>query len=273
MPRPSLFFNASTLMNTPTDEVLKVALAAGFDGIEPRAERLLPDREELRRTAAVTGEGEMWGLNGIMVAVDQGGSLLVDEFTRGLEERLSVCRDLKCPYLLIVPPVKAGLPFEESLRSVREGLVLARDLAARSGVRIAFEFIGVPECPVNTPRLAGEAVEGLPGIELILDGYHWFAGGDRDLSRFPVERLAMVHLNDVPDLPLNELTDAHRLLPGEGVIPLVDLLRELAGRGYKGPFSVETFNRDHWREEPGAITRRAFAAAEKLLAAAFEASS
>src|SRR5437870_5443515 len=121
---------------------------------------------------------------------------------------------------------------------------------AAGGVRVAFEFLGFPDCPIRTPRLAGEVVRGVDGVELILDVAHWHASGSPPLEGFPVDRLAMVHLNDLPPKPLAELEDADRLLPREGVIRLVDLLRDLRARRYAGPWSLETFNPAHWRADP-----------------------
>jgi len=127
-------------------------------------------------------------------------------------------------------------------------------------VRVAFEFLGFPDCPIRTPRLAGEVVRGVDGAELILDVAHWHASGSPPLEGFPVDRLAMVHLNDLPPKPLAGLEDADRLLPREGVIRLVDLLRDLRARRYAGPWSLETFNPAHWRADPLDLARRGFGA-------------
>jgi sugar phosphate isomerase/epimerase len=44
------------------------------------------------------------------------------------------------------------------MAGLREALELVADRAARSGVRAAFEFLGFPDCPVNTPAQAAELV-------------------------------------------------------------------------------------------------------------------
>ena len=73
--------------------------------------------------------------------------------------------------------------------------------AARVGVCVAFEFLGFFDCPIRTPDAAARTVDGLEGVKLVLDSCHWHASGSGSLDRFPVERLAMVHLNDAPPKP------------------------------------------------------------------------
>jgi sugar phosphate isomerase/epimerase len=49
------------------------------------------------------------------------------------------------------------------------------------------------------------------------------------------------------------------------VIRLGDLLRELGERGYKGPFSLETFNPAYWAQEAADVAARGRAALARLL--------
>jgi 2-keto-myo-inositol isomerase len=134
-------------------------------------------------------------------------------------------------------------------------------------VRIAFEYLGFGDCPINTLELAAETVSGIDAIDLVLDSCHWHASGSGGLSSYPVERLALVHLNDAPDKPPREIEDADRVLPGQGVIQLRDLLRELARDGFDGPFSLETFNRRYWQEDARAVAGRGMEALEEVLSA------
>ena len=60
---------------------------------------------------------------------------------------------------------------------MRDGLEVARERAAAIGVGIAFEFLGFADCPIRTPEAAGQLVEGLEGVELVLDSCHWHASG------------------------------------------------------------------------------------------------
>lgn len=265
-PRPALHLNAATLMTTATARVLDIARRAGFDGIEARAERVLEDAAELRDAARAAREGEIWSLNGIRISLHANGVLDRHTLLEDLEPRLRACRELRAAYLLAVPPRLPGLSAAYAAPGIRHGLEVIRDRAAAGGVRVAFEFLGFPDCPVNTAARAADVVNDVPGVDLVLDTCHWYASGAAPLDAFPVERVAMIHVNDAPAKPAASLEDADRLLPGEGVIPLRDLTAALRERGYAGPFSVETFNPAHWNADPDAVAARAYASVAALTA-------
>ncbi len=261
-----VFLNGATIMTTPTDRHIEVARAAGFDGVEVRAERLLESPDEVRAAAAIVSPGEVWSLNGIQVKTTAEGRVRLDLIDEELPPRLRVCRALGAAYLLIVPPRMEGVDREAAVDGVREGVARIRDAAARDGVRVAFEFLGFGDCPIDTPTRAGRIVDGLDGVDLVLDSCHWHASGSGSLDAFPVDRLAMVHLNDAPAKPPRDIEDADRVLPGRGVIRLAELLSALRGRGYWGPWSLETFNPTYWDEDPLAIAREGRTRVDSLLA-------
>ncbi len=144
----------------------------------------------------------------------------------------------------------AGVDRDRAISAVRDGVSRIRDEAAKDRIGVAFEFLGFGDCPIDTPALAGRIVDGLDGVDLVLDSCHWHASGSGSLDGFPVERLAMVHLNDAPGKPPRDLEDADRLLPTRGVIALRHLVAELRRRGHEGPWSLETFNPDYWATDP-----------------------
>src|SRR5919109_1417916 len=151
------------------------------------------------------------------------------------------------------------------LNGIRDGLLLARDVAAARTVAVAFEFLGFADCPIATPAAAAAVVDGLADVELVLDSCHWHASGSGPIDALPVERLAVVHLNDAPPIPPRSIEDGDRLLPGEGVIRLGELVGELRARGYDGPWSLETFNPTYWEDAPEDVASRGALALERLL--------
>jgi 2-keto-myo-inositol isomerase len=259
------YLNGATIMTTPTRRQLEVARDAGFDGIEARSERLLEDPAEVRTTVEEARPGEVWSLNGVPITLRADGALDRERLEADLEPRLDVCRAIGAAYLLAVPPRMAGLAEGLALAGVREGLEVARDEAARAGIGLAFEFLGFFDCPIGTPAAAARAVADIDGVEVVLDSCHWHASGSQSLSTFPVDRLAMVHINDAPPKPPREIEDADRLLPGTGVIALPALVRALRARGYAGPWSLETFNPIYWEEDPLSLARQGAAALATLL--------
>jgi 2-keto-myo-inositol isomerase len=77
--------------------------------------------------------------------------------------------------------------------------------------------------------------------------------------------LLVVHLNDAEDLPKPQLTDAHRLYPGEGVVPVVPILGALRERGFDGVASVEIFRPAYWKQDPHVVAATAHASAMNVL--------
>lgn len=250
-----LYLNGATIMTTSTGRHLEVARAAGFDGVEVRAERLLDAPEELDEAASVVRPGEVWSLNGIQLQLRPDGGLDRTRFNADLGPRLEVCRRLGAAYLLVVPPRAAGADRDRAIEAMREGLAVIRDRAASDEIGVAFEFLGFGDCPIDTPALAGEVVAGLPGVKLVLDSCHWHASGGGSLASFPIDRLAMVHVNDAPAKPPRDIEDADRVLPGLGVVDLAGLVGQLRSAGYDGPWSLETFNPEYWSVDPERIAR------------------
>jgi 4-hydroxyphenylpyruvate dioxygenase len=260
--------NGATIMTTPTDRHLRIARETGYDGVEVRAERLLTAPDELAAAADLVRPTEVWSLNGIQLQLTPEGDLDRGRLAAEMGPRLDICRRLAAAYLLVVPPRAAGADRERAIGAMRDGLAILRDAAASDGIGIAFEFLGFADCPIDTPELAGRVVAGLPGVELVLDSCHWHASGAGSLDAFPIDRLAMVHLNDAPAKAPRDLEDADRLLPGRGVIRLTELVGTLRAAGYRGPWSLETFNPDYWAAAPQDIAAEGRAAMAALLATA-----
>ena len=260
----AIYLNGATLMTTSTQRVLEIARETGYVGIEARAERLLTDAAEVRATAGIVRPKEILTLNGVALTVQPDGRMDRRLIEGDLKLRLQICQDLGSPYLLAIPPRAPGLETRRAIPATRDALELARDRADKVGIRIAFEFLGFGDCPINTPDIATETVDGIDAIDLVLDSCHWHASGSQPLNAFPVDRLALVHLNDAPDKPPRQIEDEDRVLPGEGVIKLKTLIAALKARGFDGPWSLETFNPGYWKEEPEDVARRGFAATDAI---------
>jgi 2-keto-myo-inositol isomerase len=259
-----IFLNGATIMTTPTPRHIEIARRSGYAGVEVRAERLLENKSELDATAALVRVGEVWSLNGIQIKVDANGALRSDLLDEELPPRLEICRRVAAAYLLVVPPRIGVVDRAKAIGGVRDGLARIRDAASRYGIGVAFEFLGFADCPIDSPALAGRVVADLD-VDVVLDSCHWHASGSGPLDDFPVERLAMTHLNDAPQKPPREIEDADRVLPGQGVIRLRELVDALTQRGYAGPWSLETFNPRYWARDPAAVARDGIESVRGLL--------
>jgi|SRR5579871_597462 len=108
---------------------------------------------------------------------------------------------------------------------------------------------------------------GHPNVKPMLDCYHFWAGMSKfeDLHLLEPGELAHVHFQDVPDLPRELLNDTTRVIPGDGVAPLVPILQKLAEKGYAGPLSVELFLPEFTHADPEIVARRIRAKAKAVI--------
>ena len=135
-----IYLNGATIMTTPTQLQMEIARAAGFSGIEARAERLLEHPEEVTASSQATRPGHVWSLNGVRIGLTPDGDLEQRTLEADLSARLEICRAIHAGYLLVVPPRVAGLDEAAALPGVRNGLAVARGevimVEQTSGVRI-----------------------------------------------------------------------------------------------------------------------------------------
>jgi sugar phosphate isomerase/epimerase len=101
----------------------------------------------------------------------------------------------------------------------------------------------------------------------MLDCYHFWSGLSKfeDLDLLRPGELAHVHYQDVPDMPRELLDNTTRLIPGDGVSPLVRILRKLSEKGYAGALSVELFLPEFQQGDPYEVARRIREKAEGVM--------
>lgn len=252
---------------------IRAAQEAGYHGVELRDSKLehYLEREgslyALRKQLA-DGGLEAISLNSLERSTLTGGTARTDLMRRCriLCERAA---GLDCPYVIAVPSFRADAAPGTDIRTATiASLKEMGEIGYRYGVRIGFEFLGFADCSVNTLALAREIVESLnhPSVGLVLDAFHFHVGGSTwgMLDGLDPERLYVVHLDDAEDRPPHSLTDAHRVLPGDGVIPLRDLVRRLETLGYEGAYSIELFRPEYYEWDPVKLAKEALRRMEAL---------
>ncbi len=182
------------------------------------------------------------------------------------QQLCELAQALSCDKIVVVPsPTPELLGWGEiksqSVRVLRE----LSEVAAPYGVGLAFEFLGFAWCSVRTLEQCWEIVAETdrPNIGLVIDTCHFFAGGSQlgAIEKVDPRKIFIFHINDVEERPLDTIEDAHRLLPGEGVIPLDDILVRLKRTGYDGLCSLELFRPEYWQRDPAELAAAARAAA------------
>jgi sugar phosphate isomerase/epimerase len=154
---------------------------------------------------------------------------------------------------------QGGEPAAQYEARVLPRLIEASKVLGEHGVQLGLEFLGPkmfrrePEqvwfydIPGALDVTAKMHEAGATNAGLLIDCWHWYTGGGSimDLASVPLEQIVHVHINDAPEVPVEDQIDNVRLLPGEsGVIDIRGFLRTLSALGYDGPVAVETFSQD-----------------------------
>ncbi len=257
--------NGATTMKADLETDIKAAAEAGFDLIEIWAAKLrvflgTKSVDDLKALLSESGV-QPYSINSIEHITFRSD----DDYAKiksECEELSSIAGQLGCPYIVVVP---GKLPdgatkeqiVDESVRVLNE----LGDIAGAHGVSLAFEFLGQTDCSVQTLDLCNEIVEKVnrDNIGNVLDTFHFYAGNStfEAIDTLRPEKLFIFHINDAEDLPKESLTDAQRLYPGEGILPIKEIKSRFDKIGYDRMVSIEIFRPEYWDQDPFEVARRA----------------
>lgn len=271
------FHGATTMMSDLQTDVAATA-HAGYKALElwaAKVDRYLEDHsvEELKALLDDHNVAPMT-FNSIEFIAFRG-----DEF----EQIKARCRQLSqlaqaigCPSVAVIPSPSPTweTPWETIVAEHVAALQALSDIAGEYGIKLAFEFIGFGGFSVRTPRGAWEIIQraGRDNIGMVVDAAHFYVGGGLlgEIEQLDPNYIYAFHLDDTEDKPKEEYTDAVRLLPGLGVIPLDDICARLKGIGFDGACSIELFRPEYWEWDPMEVAVKAREAALKVLSPYFE---
>ena len=266
--------NGATTMHADLETDIRAAGAAGFDLVELWASKLRSYLEthtiaELR-ALLTENDVEPYSINSI-----EHITFRTPEDYESIKaqcgELAAIAGQLACPYIVVVPGrlPDAGATkdqiVEESVRVLNE----LADIAEPYGVSLAFEFLGQVDCSVQTLDLCNEIVETVNrnSVGNVIDTFHFYAGNStfEAIDSMRPEKLFIFHINDAEDLPKEQLTDAQRLYPGEGILPIAEIKQHFDKIGYDRMVSIEIFRPEYWDQDPFEVARKAKAATEQVL--------
>ncbi len=266
--------NTSTIhgQRLKVEEEIELAAKAGYDGIEfwLRELELYLERggklDQLRKRLTDCGLT-------VESAIDFPTWLVDDERQRkqGIE-RLKRSMEMVCQLggcRIAAPPAgvasRADFDLLRGAERYREVLELGRQLS----VVPQLEIWGSARTLGRLGQAAFVAVEAdHPDACLLLDIYHIYRSGSGFHGLGMISGVAMhvIHLNDYPgDKPRDQLTDADRVYPGDGVAPWPLIFQTLAKVGFCGTLSLELFNRQYWKQDPLTVARTGLAKMKRVV--------
>lgn len=205
-----------------------------------------------------------------------------EEFRGGLPALLknaALAQQLGCSscttYILPSTDEPAAAFMASAIRRLR----LCAQMLGAYGIRLGLEFVGPHHLRTRwknpfiwTMADTLDMIEaiGEPNVGLLLDSYHWYTNGlgTGDVARLRADQIVHVHLNDAPNVPVEEALDNGRLITGEGVIDLVGFLQALKQTGYKGVLAQEVLTQQPPQEPAEELVRRTAVQYTRLFAEA-----
>ncbi len=144
----------------------------------------------------------------------------------------------------------------------------AGDVAKQFNMSLRIEFVRTSSfISTLTTLVKMTRAAAHPNLAPMFDCYHFWSGLNKleDLDPLRPGEIGHVHFQDVPDMPRELLDNTTRIIPGDGVSPLVRILRTLADKGYAGPLSVELFLPKYQQGDPYEVAREIRQKAESVM--------
>lgn len=154
------------------------------------------------------------------------------------------CRSIGCGCVEVIGSFK--VPSEDP-QEIEENTAAAlsqlADAAKPFGIRLALEYMAVAGSSVRDFDQALSIVRkaGRENAGILMDTWHHFAAGGSaaDFARAKAEEIFMVHVSDCPACAPGTAVRTDSFFPGDGDIPIGEMLQSLSGLGYDGPVSAE----------------------------------
>ncbi len=250
--------NTSTIRGQKLGLVKEIELAAvvGYDAIEPWASSI---HEYTRAGGSLTDLRKRIRDLGLTVAGAIAFSQwIADDDSKRAQGLAQAQLDMEAlaqigGSQIAAPPAGAQRAEPLDLLQAAERYRALLELGQQTGVRPMLEVWGFSK---NLHRL-GQALfvaieSGHPQACLLPDVYHIYKGGSdfTGLRLLGPAALPMFHINDYPaDPPRDTIKDQDRVMPGDGVAPLTDILRMLHAINPGMTLSLELFSPAYWQQD------------------------
>lgn len=254
-----LVLNSSTIRPASLADKIRAAQETGWDGIELWVNELEQHEQAGGDLKALGAEIKDRGLivpN--IIGLWDSMPATAEAFEKSLEvtrNRMRMSAAVGAQFVAAIPaPDREDFDLKWGAACYRRLLEVGRE---EFGIIAAVEFVGFMK---GVHRLGQACAIGVdaddPDACMIADTFHLFRGGSgfRGLRHLQGSFIANFHWNDVPgDVPREEQGDAHRVYPGDGILPLAQVLKDLKAIGYTRTLSLEIFKREYWEQDPKVV--------------------
>ena len=264
-PWPMCLDTATLSKDLPLEKKIELVAQSEFDAIEPWDRELAAYKktgQSLKELGASIREKGLF----VPSVIGLWGSLgnTKEDFESRLEEyhtTLRMIRDIGAEHVQIIPDLKKRETFTKEVGAWCYGRI--SEIALNDyGLKTGIIFLNaVPELKTMSDAVDVGMMSGWPDAKIIPDTYHNFHGGTETnaLRMLNPNAIAIFQFADSPEglEPQDTWCDEKRVLPGDGILPLVEQLRILYEIGYTGCVSLELYNPIYRKREPNKFLKEA----------------
>lgn len=268
--RLRLSLNTSSIRPAPLEKKIEIAARCGYDAIEPWSNDLESYAKEGK---SVRDLGKRIADAGLFVpnVIGLFGCMPPDDSKRAeahetARRRMELAQQIGSQCIAVIPDAgHANIDLAWAAARYSEFLAMARGFGLKAG----FEFVGFFKSVYTLAQAVSVALQTNDRDACIVaDTFHLFRGGSgfNGIKHLHGSFIQVFHFNDAPAAkPREEQGDGDRLYPGDGHLPLAQLVRDLRGIGFAGCISLEIFKEEYWKQDPLVVARNGL---EKLRAVA-----
>lgn len=246
--------DTATIRPASLKDKVKFAAAAGYDAIEPWDNELQKFEAEGGNLKDLGKEIKDRGMF-VPSVIGLWNSLpptkeLWDASLKDTRNRMRMASAIGSQHIQTIPNT-VGANFNQKWVADRYRDIIEIGM---NDYKIQPALVFVKYFPVKTMGQAvGIAMDANhPKAMIIPDVYHMYIseGGFEAIKFLTSDMIAIFQFNDAPATPaLAQLNDDHRVYPGDGILPLGKIFRDLKATGYKGCISLEMYNPNYWKED------------------------
>ena len=264
-PWPMCLDTTTLAKELPLEKKIEFIAASDFDAMEPW-DRELTAYEEAG--GSLKDLGKSIRDKGLFVpsVIGLWGSLgnTKEDFESRLEEhhtRLRMIRDIGSEHVQIIPDLQKRETFTKDIgawcyRRISE--IALNEYGLKTGIIF---LNAVPQLKTLSDAVDVGMMSGWPDAKVIPDTYHNYHGGTEPnaLRMLNPDSIAIFQFADSPAGLERQDTwcDPQRVLPGDGILPLVEQLKILYEIGYTGCVSLELYNPMYRKREPQEFLKEA----------------
>ncbi len=246
--------DTATIRPASLKDKVKIAAKAGYDAIEPwdsELEKFQAEGGNLKDLGKEIKDLGMFvpSIIGLWNAIPPTKELF-EESLKDTRRRMQMAADIGSAHVQTIPNT-VGDHYDQKWVSQ-----CYRDLIniGKEDYNLRAALVFVKYFPIKTmgQAMAVALDANHPDALIIPDTYHMYIsqGGFEGLPLISGKSIAIFQFSDAPASPaIDQLGDAHRVYPGDGILPLPKILRDLKSIGYEGCVSLELYNPEYWKQD------------------------